>query len=92
MKKTILTAEQKIAAKQINKDIKNLVKAIRKINTLNEYVSDHPEIKKEFYRIYRADEKFNLMNKESVLIMFRLNQKYRFEALHMFGIYIDFEI
>jgi hypothetical protein len=41
--------------------------------------------KPEFIRLYQLDRKFELMNKRSVLIMFRLNLRYRVIDFHNFG-------
>lgn len=87
----LLTSEanKKIFANQINKDVKNLVKMIKALRKANPNAYFTPEIEKEFKRIYNLDRTFEYMNKTSVLIMFRLNQRYRFEALHTFGIFYN---
>jgi len=76
-------------AKTINKDIANLVATIKNMDESEKFAFESQEIKEEFFRIYRADKKFELMNKKSVLLMMRMNLRFRFEPLHMFGIYYD---
>lgn len=46
------------------------------------------EMKKEFYRLYEADKGFEIMNKNSILIMLKWNLFFRWEPLHLFGIHI----
>lgn len=67
---------------ELNRDIKRLAKQFgtEKENT--------PEFEKEFKRLYFADREFTYMNKDSVLIMLRINLRHRFIALHQFGINI----
>lgn len=56
---------------------------------LDEYIKYRDnEAKKEFIRLYHADETMESLTKRSILIMFRLNLKHRFIAFHLFGINI----
>jgi hypothetical protein len=78
---------------ELNRDVKRLLKKAKAITkglqNSEYYDAIEKEVKPEFFRLYRADTKFEYMNKESILIMLRLNLRHRFEPLHMFGIYID---
>jgi hypothetical protein len=77
---------------ELNRDIKRLNSDIKKKLTIGgaEYYDYIENVaKKEFNRIYRADDHFLYMNRKSILIMLRLNIRHRFVALHMFGIYIE---
>lgn len=61
----------------------------KKDNTIYfDFLNKHA--KNEFERIYRQDETFTLLNKQSILTMFRLNISHRFIAFHQFGINIEF--
>ena len=44
---------------------------------------------KEFKRLYRADDTFEYMNRNSILIMIRLNLSMRAIELHRFGMGIE---
>lgn len=83
-----------MTAKELNRDIKRLANEIYRISfeDQNKYLAYlESEAKKEFLRLYRADKQFEYMNKQSILIMLRLNVRHRFEAHHMFGIYIPID-
>lgn len=79
-----------MTAQQLNRDIKHLKNLSLKISKTM-FDSEIISFKKEFNRLYFADSKFEVMNKKSVLIMFRLNLRFRFHALHSFGIHINLE-
>jgi hypothetical protein len=79
-----------MTSKELNRDIARLHKAVKALdgnpdrdNIINTV------IRKEFLRLYRADNTFEYMNIKSLRIMLRLNLLYRFEPLHTFGIYIE---
>ena len=75
---------------ELNRDIKRLNKAIKKAEKDNTFKCDIKEqFKSEFFRLYHADNKAEYMNKQSVLIMFRLNLSYRFQSLHLFFINVE---
>lgn len=79
---------------ELNRDVKRLLKTFQKIdnNNLEDYFKVVDEqIKPEFLRLYRADDTLESFNKTSLLIMIRLNNKFRFVPLHQFGIYINLE-
>lgn len=69
-----------MTASELNRDIKKLLK-----------IQEDPNFEKEFKRLYFADSSFQYMNKKSILIMLRLNLRYRFIPLHSFGINIDLD-
>jgi hypothetical protein len=78
--------------KELNKDIKKINSEIYRMSFENqdEYFAfiEHTA-KPEFTRLYGADKTFQSMTKESILIMFRLNLRHRFVALHHFGLHIE---
>lgn len=74
-----------MTARELNRDIKRLVKLYH--SDMNDKQLKDFEI--EYRRLYFADSDFKYCNKESVLIMFRINQRYRFIALHSFGLNIE---
>jgi len=81
-----------MTSKELNRDVLRLNKQLKVYladndNNYTQYIEN--VAKKEFFRLYLADEKFEYMSKKSVLIMLRLNLRYRFMALHSFGIHIQ---
>ena len=77
---------------ELNRDIKRLLKKAASMptdtaNVQNEYIQNI--LRPEFKRLYLADREFAAMNRTNILIMLRLNLRYRFEPLHYFGIHID---
>jgi hypothetical protein len=79
-------------SKELNRDVKRLVKAIQKEVKENAgYIKgdSFPIFQKEFRRLYHADDMFEFMSKDSILRMLRLNLKYRFMPLYLFGIKIQ---
>jgi hypothetical protein len=84
---------------KFNKDIKQLNKAIFKasqkvdiIGNIDDYFAFiNGEAKKEFLRIYNANNTFEDLNKVSILILLRLNLLFRFIPFHSFGININLE-
>ena len=75
----------------LNRDIKKLKSEFYRIGFWNLEYQEKQMIglEKEFKRLYNADSNFEYMNKDSILTMLRLNLKYRFIDLHLFGINID---
>lgn len=78
--------------KTINKDIKRLYNDFYRLSfddleNYNSFIAN--EGKQQFKILYYSDLDFKYMNKESALIMLRLNLRHRFIPLHLFGIYID---
>jgi len=82
-----------MTTKELNRDIKRLEKEIFKMSQNCEKTGNNDEYffyiandaKKEFTRLFHADATFEYMNRESVLIMLRLNLRHRFIQLHQFG-------
>lgn len=72
-----------MTAKELNRGIKRLSKVFGTDK------AELPEFEKECRRLYYADKEFSYMNKDSVLIMLRINLRHRFIALHSFGINIS---
>lgn len=72
-----------MTTQELNRDIKWLNKELKRKGYYSE--SD----KTEFVRLYGADREFKYMNRQSILIMFRLNLRYRFIPFHQFGIHIE---
>lgn len=81
-----------MTTQELNRDIKRLYASIKKLQGQPDkyYSYIENEAKKEFMRLYRADDKFEYMSKESMKIMLRLNIRHRFNALHNFGIFIEY--
>jgi hypothetical protein len=78
-----------MTTQELNRDIKRLQKTFEKMQQMktDDYFSMlHGEFKKEFMRVYRADSKFKYINRESILILLRINLSCRFVALHSFGL------
>ena len=76
---------------ELNKDIKRLGAEIYRMSFEDqdkyfEYLDK--EARKEFTRLFHADQGFEYMNLNSVKLMLRLNLKYRFVALNAFGLMI----
>lgn len=77
---------------ELNRDIKRLNNNLLKAQKLSQ--DEYSELidntaRKEFLRLYYADRDFTYMNLTSIKIMLRLNVKFRFIALHNFGLHID---
>lgn len=77
---------------ELNRDIKRLNNSIKKLENKDnkvyfEFIEN--EAKKEFKRLYHADSEFKYANKQSILIMLRLNVRHRFILFHQFGLMIE---
>jgi len=73
---------------ELNRDIKRLAKNIAKNEEKNS--AELPLfLKAEYMRLYYADTSLMSYTQKSVLIMLRLNVRYRFVPLHIFGLAID---
>ena len=73
---------------ELNRDIKRLKSEIYRMSfeSLETYLKYiETDAKKEFTRLYYADQQFEYINRTSVLIMLRLNLSHRFIPLHLFG-------
>jgi len=76
---------------ELNRDIKRLYNEINKASIKADdlcyaYIE---QAKKEFTRLYYADRGFQVLTKQSILIMLHLNLRFRIVPLHTFGIYIN---
>ena len=78
-----------MTTRQLNADIKKLAKKNIIYSGGNFNQEAHNEISNEIKRLYYADDKFEYMSKNSALILFKLNLRYRIIALHQFGGQID---
>ena len=82
---------------ELNRDVKRLARQELKLCSManempnEEYYCEAEKIKKEAKRLYLADPDFSYMSKKSILIMLRINTRYRFEALHHFGLRLNIE-
>ena len=81
---------------ELNRDIKRLFNKAQ--NALSNQTNDEyhkltsgrdSEVGKEFKRLLYADKEFKYMNKQSVCMMLRMNVRYVYEPLHLFGIHIE---
>lgn len=83
-----------MTAAELNRDIKRMARDLKKVKDQTDtdlffnYVEN--TLKPEFLRLFRADSSFEVMNKQSVLILLRINLSYRFIQLYAFGIEINF--
>jgi hypothetical protein len=77
-----------MTTQELNRDIKRLLKEDSLYASTNKAVH-LDNIRREFVRLYMADQYFQYMNRTSILIMLRLNLRYRFVALHSFGVLIE---
>ena len=75
---------------ELNRDIKRLNKAIKafpKSEDNDPYFKFIAEwVTPEYKRLFYADSEFKAMNRESILIMIRLNVSHRIIAFHQFGL------
>jgi len=55
------------------------------------YDKEQEGIKKEAYNLYKADQEFEDLNRESILILLRLNILLQFENPHLFGSNIEMD-
>lgn len=79
-----------MTVQELNRDIKRLVFNINKKKGTPEYYNYiQTGVKKEFTRLYHADSSFTSLTKNSLLIMLRLNVRYRFIEFHQFGLMIN---
>jgi hypothetical protein len=71
---------------ELNKQIKALFKktVFEKATAIkiNEY-------RKEFIKLHNFDPEFKKINRSSILMLFRMNQRFGFMAFHMLGSKID---
>lgn len=76
--------------RELNRDVARLASTVEKLTQLNDtdiyFKEVEVTVKPEFMRLWRADSQFIYMNKRSILIMLRLNLRFRIIALHSFGL------
>lgn len=82
--------------REYNRDVKRLKNKVVKFTAKGEATREdldtfENEVKAELSRLYYADTNFEYATKQSVLILFRLNLRFRVVQLHMFGIFINLE-
>lgn len=71
---------------ELNRDCKRLLKlAIENSRNLE----SEGQIRSEIQRLYCADREFRALNRQSILILLRLNLRYRAIPLHNFGLFIE---
>lgn len=76
---------------QLNRDVKNLFKNFEKIKSQDNYYEQVEILKKEYQRLYNADNKFEYLTRDNILRMMVLNRKHRVIQFHQFGIFIEDE-
>lgn len=79
---------------ELNSKIRKLYKEVSKLQSeqsnLDIFFSIiDTEIKPKYTSLYYADDSFKSFNKESILILIRLNLRYRFIPFHQFGLNIN---
>jgi hypothetical protein len=75
---------------ELNRDIKRLynkIESLKNSNNENFYTFMEGEGKKEFIRLYRADDTAEVLTKDNLLRMMTLNRRYRFVVFHQ--VYIN---
>lgn len=70
---------------EFNRDVKRLRKRYHGDES-KDYGSD---FQKEFSRLYNADSNFQYANKDSILTLLRINHRFRYVPLHVFGLNVD---
>ena len=72
---------------ELNRDIKRLYNKIEFLKDNESFFAFiEGEGKKEFIRLYRADDTAEVLTKDNLLRMMTLNRRYRFVAFHHFYI------
>ena len=82
---------------ELNKDIKRLNSYINGIAQAAEMIGNNTiyfrdieqYAKPEFIRLHRAADNFEVLTKDSILILLKLNRQHRFIDFHKFGILIN---
>ena len=75
---------------ELNRDIKRLAKTFKELYGNNRTDEQSEAMRKEFLRLYRADDAAEVLNIYSLKTMMRINQAMRYTPLH--NIYINIEI
>jgi len=74
---------------ELNRDIKRLynkIESLKNSDNENFYTFIEGEGKKEFRRLYFADDTADVLTKDNLLRMMTLNRRYRLVAFHQFYI------
>ena len=74
---------------ELNRDIRRLARRVETLQNTEKIFEYLDEVKAELSRLYYADDEFTAMNKQSVLILLRLNLRFRVIPLHLFGINVE---
>ncbi len=79
---------------ELNRDIKRLWNKVESLvtngtNNDTYFTIVEKEIKPEFIRLYNADREFKALNRQNILILLKLNLRYRIVPLHAFGLFIE---
>ena len=74
----------------LNRDIMRLRKLFIKIYGNDRTEGQEEQLKAEFLRLYRADQKAEHLNANSLKTMMRINQAFRFIPFHSFFISLEF--
>lgn len=83
-----------MTTKELNRDIKRLLNTYKALNELKMdndtyFKSIELSIKPELKRLYYADQEMKYMTKDSILILLRLNVRFRVIPFHQFGLFIN---
>lgn len=84
-----------MTTKELNNKIRKLYNEVSKLQSeqsnLDVFFSIiDTEIKPKYTTLYYADDSFKSLTKESILILIKLNLRYRFIPFHQFGLNINF--
>ena len=84
-----------MTTKELNNKIRKLYNEVSKLQSeqtnLDVFFSIiDTEIKPKYTTLYYADDSFKSLTKESILILIKLNLRYRFISFHQFGLNINF--
>ena len=83
-----------MTTKELNNKIRKLYNEVSKLQSeqtnLDVFFSIiDTEIKPKYTTLYYADDSFKSFTKESILILIKLNLRYRFIPFHQFGLNIN---
>lgn len=83
-----------MTTKELNNKIRKLYNEVSKLQSeqtnLDVFFSIiDTEIKPKYTTLYYADDSFKSLTKESILILIKLNLRYRFIPFHQFGLNIN---
>lgn len=81
-----------MTTKELNRDIKRLWNELysKSFEDTDEFLKYRDtDAKKEFIRLYHVCSDFEGVSRDNILRMLSMNVRYRFIALHQFGLLID---